>query len=97
VSAVNEKTGCHITASGRVQGVGYRYYCMESARRMGLTGYVMNKDDGKVEMEVFGDKEIIKSFITEVTRTDRAFWVSDFVMEETAPDKGYRDFTIKFY
>jgi acylphosphatase len=89
-------TGMHITASGRVQGVGYRYYCLETARSMGLKGWVMNKDDGSVEMEVTGEREKIKRFMAEITRTDRTFSVSDFIAEETG-DKGYREFTIKFY
>jgi acylphosphatase len=92
-----KNTGMHIIASGRVQGVGYRYYCMETARSMGLKGWVMNRDDGSVEMEVTGEESAIKKFIAEVTRTDRSFTISDFVMEETGADKGYKDFMIKFY
>jgi acylphosphatase len=92
-----EFKGLRITASGRVQGVGYRYYCLEYARINRLTGFVMNRDDGTVEMEVFGEEKDIKNFIFEVTRTDRTFLVSDFVTEDITPDKGYKDFTIKFY
>jgi acylphosphatase len=97
VSSVGKKTGIHIIASGRVQGVGYRYYCMETARSLGLKGWVMNRNDGSVEMEVTGGQEIIKKFIEEITRTDGTFLVSGFVTEETGADKGYKDFTIKFY
>jgi acylphosphatase len=97
VSAVGKKTGMHIIASGRVQGVGYRYYCMETARSLGLKGWVMNMNDGSVELEVTGEEDVIKKFIAEITRTDRTFSVSGFVTEETGPDKEYKDFTIKFH
>jgi acylphosphatase len=94
---VNKHTGIHVTASGRVQGVGYRYYCMETARRLGLAGYVMNKDDGSVELEAFGEAGKIQKFIAEITRTDRTFLIENFVTEEIDAGGGYRDFTIRFY
>lgn len=94
---MGEKTGCHITVSGRVQGVGYRYYCAQTAGSMGLCGYVMNMDDGTVTLEVFGEQEKIKDFIDEITRTDRIFSVSECVTEQFITDKGYKDFIIKLY
>ena len=51
--------------SGRVQGVGFRYYVEEVANREGVTGYVRNLPDGRVEALVEGDSEA-------VTRVERA-------------------------
>lgn len=92
-----KSAGLHIIASGRVQGVGYRYYCLETAHALGVKGWVMNRDDGDVELEVFGEKEVIDKFTAEITRTDRTFSVSGFTTEEIPAGKGYKDFTIKFY
>ncbi len=44
----------HLIFSGRVQGVGFRYRAMNIAQMLGLTGWVKNRWDGKVEMEVQG-------------------------------------------
>jgi acylphosphatase len=51
--------------SGRVQGVGFRYFVEEVANREGVTGYVRNLPDGRVEALVEGDSEA-------VTRVERA-------------------------
>lgn len=41
---------------GSVQGVGYRYFAQHAAEMLGLTGYVRNLDDGRVEVYAVGDK-----------------------------------------
>lgn len=42
--------------TGRVQGVGFRWYVMERAQELGLTGYVLNRRDGTVEVVAEGGK-----------------------------------------
>ncbi len=44
----------HVIFYGRVQGVGFRYTAYYSATELGLTGWVKNRMDGTVEMEVQG-------------------------------------------
>ena len=47
----------HILFYGRVQGVGFRYHATYKASLLGLTGWVTNLDDGRVEMELQGKEE----------------------------------------
>jgi acylphosphatase len=44
---------------GRVQGVGYRWWAVGAARRLGLCGWVRNRRDGSVELLAIGDAEAI--------------------------------------
>ena len=53
----------HIIFYGRVQGVGFRYYAVQKANQLGLTGWVKNLYDGSVEMEVEGQEELIYQLI----------------------------------
>ena len=53
----------HIIFYGRVQGVGFRYYAVNKANQLGLTGWVRNLPDGTVEMEVQGNEQSIDELI----------------------------------
>ncbi len=48
--------------SGQVQGVGFRFFAEETARREALTGFVRNLDDGRVEAVVEGDADAVTRF-----------------------------------
>ncbi|SNS35671.1 acylphosphatase [Sphingomonas laterariae] len=48
---------------GRVQGVFYRGWSVDAARRLGLVGWVRNRRDGTVETLVAGDDEAVRRFI----------------------------------
>lgn len=56
----------HITVSGRVQGVGFRYHARLLADALGLTGWVRNLDSGDVELELQGPREAIDKFLSGV-------------------------------
>ena len=56
----------HSIFSGSVQGVGFRYRATYAARGLGITGYVKNLYDGRVEMEVQGDRDSITRMLVEI-------------------------------
>ena len=47
----------HGSVGGDVQGVGFRYFLMREAYRLGLRGWVRNRDDGTVEFVAEGDRD----------------------------------------
>lgn len=56
----------HIYFSGNVQGVGFRYHAARIATALGLTGWVQNLYDDRVEMEVQGEEHVIWDMVTEL-------------------------------
>lgn len=51
------KLGMHCFVSGKVQGVWFRASTKTEATRLGITGWVRNLADGRVEVKAYGDKD----------------------------------------
>ncbi|MBR1279190.1 acylphosphatase [Bradyrhizobium sp. AUGA SZCCT0283] len=58
----------HVTISGRVQGVGYRYFVERAARSRDLEGWVRNRRDGSVEAVFAGSAEAVTAMIAACRR-----------------------------
>ncbi len=52
-----------VMVEGRVQGVYYRSCAEEEARRLGVTGWIHNRRDGRVEMVIEGEERDVKAMI----------------------------------
>ncbi|WP_077610989.1 acylphosphatase [Clostridium sp. Marseille-P2415] len=87
----SEEIRKHIYVSGRVQGVGFRFRTQYLARGFGLTGWVRNLDDGRVEMELQGPEEAM-NLLFEHLRQDRFIVIDDFQAEliPTVEESGFR-------
>ena len=59
--------------SGRVQGVGFRYFVQDIAEDMRITGWVRNLPDGTVEIDAEGKADILETFIRTISDTRQGF------------------------
>jgi acylphosphatase len=80
--------------SGHVQGVGFRWFAHEAARREGLSGVVRNRPDGVVETIVEGDLESIERFEVAIRRGPSRARVTN-VEVDALPPTGHLGFTIE--
>jgi acylphosphatase len=62
-SETREAIGARLLISGRVQGVGYRYFTQGHAEALGLRGWARNLPDESVECYVEGPRSAIRAFI----------------------------------
>lgn len=75
------KVRVHLLVCGMVQGVGFRYFVLDRAINLGLTGYTRNLYSGEVEIEAEGNRSLIEEFIKEVKVGPRAAQVTDLKIE----------------
>lgn len=59
---MQEKIAKRFFVSGMVQGVGYRFFATRLAERLGITGWVKNLEDGRVEVYAIGARDNLKDF-----------------------------------
>lgn len=81
--------------TGRVQGVGFRYFTEDAAQREGVTGFVRNLPDGRVEVVAEGDEEAVERFERVLYQGPPAARVEAVVAEPVAPSGRYVGFQIR--
>ena len=57
-----------VIVSGRVQGVGYRFFTCRLADNFRVTGYVRNLPNGDVEIVAEGEKQEVEAFLSQAAR-----------------------------
>ena len=85
-----------LVLSGRVQGVGFRYFVESIGGRFGITGLVRNTFDRKVEVVCQGEEEDLKKFVDAVKKGPSFSVITDVKIEEIKDSKKYNIFEIKF-
>ena len=81
--------------TGRVQGVGLRFFTMENASKLGLTGWVKNMADGTVHLEVQGEDSVITEFVSIIKKGNFIINVETFDAEEIPVIEEEKTFIIK--
>lgn len=83
-----------IVVSGRVQGVGYRYYIARKASELELYGYAKNLFNGDVEIAAEGRKEFLEALIKAAKEGPRNSKVDSCKVEWLDFKKKYDNFEI---
>jgi acylphosphatase len=80
--------------SGRVQGVGFRWFTQDTATREGVKGWVRNLPDGRVEALLEGEEEAVTRVERAIRSGPRGARVEN-VYVDVQEVGGYRSFTIE--
>lgn len=91
-----QKTRVHIFVSGKVQGVFFRFETQVKAQELGLTGWVKNLADGRVEIVAEGEKERVEKLVNWAKRGPEMASVDGFQMEWQEYKGKFEDFEIKY-
>lgn len=83
----------HVYISGFVQGVGFRAYVRSKARKIGITGWVRNLTDGRVEGVFQGEKETVLRLIALCRRGPFFSNTTDIVVDWEEGNEQFSEFT----
>ena len=78
-----------------MQGVGFRYYALHEATHLCLAGYVRNRPDGSVELELEGPEAAVARMLTWLAHGPRSAIVDSLDVSDIPP-LGEADFTIAY-
>lgn len=84
-------TARHLTIHGRVQGVFFRDWTVETARLLGVSGWVRNRPDGTVEAQVEGEAQAVQRMVAALHEGPPRARVERVVEREAEPT-GLREF-----
>ena len=86
----------HVVLAGKVQGVGFRYFTKNLAKKYGLKGYVRNLPDGTVEIVAEGDEKTLRKFLEEVEKGPPLAEVTHMRFQFEEKEGGFEDFVIEY-
>jgi acylphosphatase len=88
------RIGRRFLITGRVQGVGFRYFTRDAAIREGVTGWVRNLPDGGVEAYVEGESEAVTRVERAIRRGPPGARVDTVYADAEEPGGAYSDFSV---
>ncbi len=81
--------------SGRVQGVGFRYFTLEVAGRLGVRGWVRNLSDGRVEAYAVASEDQLDAFELRLREGPVGSRVAELIVSEAPVDAKLEGFQIR--
>jgi len=93
---MSKRIRAHLLIEGRVQGVFFRAYTQEEARKRALTGWVRNLYDGRVEAVFEGEEKEVRSIIGWCHSGPTRAVVTNVSVDIEEHKGEYQDFTVRF-
>lgn len=90
-----DKARFHVIVKGYVQGVGFRYFVLDAAVAMGVSGWVRNLWNGDVETVAEGEREVLEKLLAIIRRGPRAAHVSGVDLEWGEFKGEFRSFSVR--
>lgn len=88
------QTRAHLYVSGDVQGVGFRWNARQRAQELGLTGWVRNLHDGRVEAVFEGPEEKVREAVNWCHKGSRPARVDDIDVSYKEATREFKEFRI---
>jgi acylphosphatase len=88
-------TRLHALVEGRVQGVGFRYFVLDTAETLGVTGWVRNRWDETVEVTAEGSRAKLEQLLAALERGPRSAFVSRVQSDWLAPTGEFKSFAVR--
>lgn len=85
----------YVVITGRVQGVGFRYFALDKAEEFHIKGWVRNTHDGKVEMEACGESKNLDMFIDWMKMGPSRAIIHTFSVADIASPRNFTNFTVR--
>ena len=86
----------HLFISGRVQGVFFRMETQRAAKQIGVTGWVKNMRDGRVEAVIEGPAENVAEMAQWCHKGPAMAWVTDVAVHEEDYSGEFKDFFVTY-
>lgn len=80
---------------GRVQGVGFRFFTLQEAKQIGVTGYVRNREDGSVAVVAQGSEAQIQQLRLWLSKGPRTSQVERVIEQNYQANERFEQFIIK--
>lgn len=80
---------------GRVQGVAFRFFTLQEARKLGVKGYARNRDDGSVEVAATADSKTLAQFEKWLHKGSPAAKVEQVIVSDYLGSEVFRQFEIR--
>ena len=90
----SERSRLHAYVTGRVQGVGYRFFVLETAHDLSLVGWARNLPDRRVEVVAEGERSQLERLVADLLEGPRGAHVTDVDIAWVEPTGEFDAFRI---